>query len=106
MLYLQIVATKMPYLQVFATTITFLKCMTKTQCLALGLELFYWNPDKYYFATKQHMFGVFTINEILRYRRTLWHPVLSYYCEPPPPVLKKKTFPFSAHLPDYVDFRL
>ena len=45
------------------------------------------NRDKCSFATKQHMFGVFAIDEILRYRgspfpasRTLCHPVLNIYC--------------------------
>ena len=45
------------------------------------------NGDKCSFATKQRMFGVFAIDEILRYRgslfpasRTLCHPVLNIYC--------------------------
>ena len=45
------------------------------------------NRDKCSFATKQRMFGVFAIDEILRYRgspfpasRTLCHPVLNIYC--------------------------
>ena len=44
------------------------------------------NCDKCSFATKQRMFGVFAIDEILRYRgnrfpgsRTLCHPVYDYY---------------------------
>ena len=44
------------------------------------------NCDKCSFATKQRMFGVFAIDEILRYRgtrfpgsRTLCHPVLDVY---------------------------
>ena len=44
------------------------------------------NRDKCSFATKQRMFGVFAIDEILRYRRTrfpgsrtLCHPVLNIY---------------------------
>merc|ERR1712163_88002 len=43
------------------------------------------NRDKCSFATKQRMFGVFTIDEIFRYRgtrfpgsRTLCHPALLY----------------------------
>ena len=43
--------------------------------------------DKCSFATKQRIFGVFAIDEILRYRgspfpasRTLCHPVLNIYC--------------------------
>ena len=43
------------------------------------------NRDKCIFATKQRMFGVFAIDEILRYRgtrfpgsRTLCHPASSY----------------------------
>ena len=49
------------------------------------------NRDECSFVTKQHMFGVFTIDEFLRYRgspfpasRTLCHPVLDQTCQTKP----------------------